>query len=69
MKYSGIFENHISTREPSSCCNFIMETTIVECIALYYLEGKTGNDTRATDKFRIKINPKEKLASLKKTIK
>ena len=35
-------------------------------VALYYLEGRTGNDTRASDRFRMKSNPKEKLSNLKR---
>ena len=37
-------------------------------VALYYLEGRTGNDTRFSGKFQVKSDPKEKHSNLKKTI-
>ena len=47
-----------------------METTgiVIECVVLYFLEGRTGNDTCASSKFRVKSDLKEKLGNLKKAI-
>ena len=38
------------------------------CFCNSYLEVRTGNDTRTTEKFWAKNDPKEKHSNLKKTI-